>query len=293
MFEIPGVTITAKIAEGACAEIYTGMERGTGKVLALKILHQRHRSNKTEFKRLLAEGELVMRFGQQENLVQGVRTGNADGLPYLIMEYVRGKTLREIIVERKKLSELDILRITKALGRALCALHALNYAHKDMKPDNVIVSHEGVIKLLDFGFAEKFNSFKLFGRSLDGSLPYLAPEMFSTKRGTASTDVYALGCTLYECATGIQPFGGMSDIEIVTRQKDLGYTPPPIRQANPGISPLTEKMILKAIEKDVTKRFQTAAELLLDLKRNPAFRDTPENSRLSMLPAKPSQTANI
>jgi serine/threonine-protein kinase len=138
-----------------------------------------------------------------------------------------------------------------------------------------MVTEGGVAKLLDFGFAEDFRAFRLFRPSLEGSLPYMAPEMFVSKRGTPKTDMYALGCTLYECAAGFQPFGGMSDAEIAAKQTNPRLAPPPLRQANRAISVFTENTILTALQKDPAKRFQSADEVLLDVARNPILRAAP------------------
>jgi len=280
MFDIPGFTVNAKLAEGACAEIYAAIEQSTGRLVALKVLHPRHLSNKAEYKRLVDEGALGLKFTQHDNIVQFFKAGMVGNLPFVALEYVKGKTLREIIVSKKKLGDLDILKITKGLSRALRAIHNLGICHKDLKPDNIMISEEGNVKLLDFGFAENFKAFKLFGRHLDGSLPYLAPEMFSTKKATPQTDIYALGCTLYECAAGFQPFGGMSDAEVAAKQQNVKLAPPPISSGNPLITQMTERMILMALQKDVAKRFKSADEILLDLARNPALREPRETQRL-------------
>jgi serine/threonine-protein kinase len=276
MFDISGYTINAKLAEGACAEIYAGVNRATGTLVAVKRLHPRHSANKSEYKRLTEEGELGLRLGQQDNIVQTYGVGRDGDFPFVVLEYVDGRSLREILVERKKLSEIEVLNLAKGLARGLRFLHNAGVCHKDLKPDNIMITHDGVAKLLDFGFAENIRSFRLFRRSLEGSLPYMAPEMFTTKRATPATDIYALGCTLYECAAGFQPFGGMSDNEIVSKQTNVKLAPPPAREANPGISIYTEKMILTALQKETAKRFKSADEVLLDLARNPALRNSRE-----------------
>jgi len=280
MFDIPGYTINSKIGAGACAEIYAGVEQSTGRQIALKILHPQHLNNKAEYKRLVEEGALLLKLAQNDNIVQGYKTGLSGQYPYVVMEYVKGRTLREIIFQKKKLSDLDTLKMAKGLARALRAIHNANICHKDLKPDNIMINEQGVVKLLDFGFAENIKAFKLFGRSLDGSLPYMAPELISTKKPTPQTDIYALGCTLYECATGVQPFSGMSNEEIAAKQKDMRYGAAPVSQHNPAISVLTERTILQAIQKDAGRRFKSADEILLDLARNPLLRDVKDTQKL-------------
>ena len=284
MFDIPGYTINKKLAEGACAEIYAGVDQTTGMLVAIKRLHPRHAVNKSEYKRLAEEGALGLRLrqqGQQDNIVHTYRVGTDGELPYVVLEYVDGRTLREILVERKKLSEMEVLKLAKGLARGLRFLHNAGVCHKDLKPDNIMVTLDGVVKMLDFGFAENYKAFRLFRPSLEGSLPYMAPEMFTTKRSTPSTDIYALGCTLYECAAGFQPFGGMSDNEIVAKQTNLKLTPLAIRQGSPGISVFTERMIMMALEKEPARRFKSADEVLLDLARNPSLREANDSRVLA------------
>jgi serine/threonine-protein kinase len=284
MLDIPGYTINAKLAEGACAEIYAAVDHSTGVLVAIKSLHPRHVQNKGEHKRLAGEGELMLRLGQQDNIVQTLRVGKNGGVPFVVLEYVNGRTLRDLIVERKKLNEPEVLKLAKGLARGLRFLHNAGVCHKDVKPDNIMISEDGGVKLLDFGFAEGIKSFSLFGRHLEGSLPYMAPELFSTKKATPATDMYAVGCTLYECAVGFQPFGGMSDQEIINKQTNLRLAPPSLHEANPGISVFTEKTVMTALEKDLTKRFKSADEMLLDLARNPAFKHFRESQALAIRP---------
>jgi eukaryotic-like serine/threonine-protein kinase len=286
MIDIPGFTISTKLAEGACAEIFAGVELSTGRQVALKVLHRKHLANKTEYKRLIDEGALGQKLGQQDNLVQTFGAGISGNLPYVVLEYVKGRTLREIIASKKKFNDIEILKLAKGLARGLRFLHNALICHKDLKPDNIMIDDKGQVKLLDFGFAENTRAFKLFGRSLDGSPPYMAPELFSTKKPTPQTDIYAVGCTLYEAAAGFLPFGGMSDKEVVMKQTNLRLAPPPLREANNTISVFTEKMIASALHKEMDKRFKSADEILLDLARNPAMRDGKDTHRLTFQPAK-------
>ncbi|MGD0093047.1 MAG: serine/threonine-protein kinase [Planctomycetota bacterium] len=270
MFDIPGYSINAKLAEGGCAEIFVGTDRNTGDIVCIKRLHQKHLANRKEYKRLKREGELGLRLGQQENIVHTFKVGQDGKLPFVVLEYVKGRTVRELLVGKKQFAELDVLKMARGLAQGLGFLHTYGVCHKDVKPDNIMITEEGVVKLLDFGFAERYKAFRLFRPSLEGTLSYMAPEMFVSKRATPQTDLYGLGCTLYECAAGFQPFGGMSDNEIAKRQTNTRLDPPPLRQANAGVSVFTEKMILTALQKDPAKRFKAADEVVLDVIRNPA-----------------------
>src|SRR6266498_3973985 len=111
MIDIPGYTINTKLAEGACAEIFAGVEHSTGRQVALKVLHRKHVSNKAEYKRLVEEGALGLKLGQQDNLVQTYNAGISGAFPYVVLEYVKGHTLREIIATKKKFDDLEVLKL--------------------------------------------------------------------------------------------------------------------------------------------------------------------------------------
>jgi serine/threonine protein kinase len=276
---IQGYRPIRKIADGGCAEIYEAEEGGSSQRVVIKILHAHNYQNPAERKRLLNEGALGMRLRHEEYLVKIMKVGQVEQIPYLIMELAPGQTLREILRERKQLTDGEVLRLALAMAHALRYLHSNGVYHRDVKPDNIMVSGTHSIKLLDLGFAEsRGGSFlkKLFtgttNRPVEGSPPYLAPELILTKQASPATDIYALGCTLYECAAGCVPFSGNSDQEIMARQIDLQRRPRPIEELNQRISHETQRLILKAIEKHPRHRFPTADELWLELHRHPATR---------------------
>ncbi len=276
---IQGYQPTRKIAEGGCAEIYEAEDLVTKEHVAIKILHVRNYQNPVERRRLLNEGALGMRLRHEEYLIKVIKVGQVEEIPYLVMELASGKTLREILVERGQLTDGEVLRMALAMAHALRYLHSNGVYHKDVKPDNIMVSGTHSIKLLDLGFSEsRFSSFltKLFvgvsNKPLEGSPAYLAPELIHTRLASPATDIYALGCTLYECAAGCVPFSGNSSQEVVALQKDLHRRPRPIEEHNQRISHETQHLILRAIEKHPRHRFKTADELWLDLHRHPATR---------------------
>ena len=280
---IQGYTLNAKIAEGACAEIYAAVDQSSGRQVAIKALHPRHLANKEEYRRLHDEGALGAKLEQHDNIAQVYKFGMAGNIPYIVLEYVKGTTLRELLGTRKMLINWEILSIAKGLCRGLRFIHNAGICHKDLKPDNIMINDEGVVKLIDFGFAENTKSFSLFGKGLTGSPPYMAPELFSSKKPTPGTDIYALGCTLYEAASGMQPFGGMSDGEVIAKQKNMGFVPAPVATLNKGISSFTEKTIMTAIEKNISRRFKSVDEILLDLARNPALRGARQSQSLPIV----------
>ncbi len=288
MMDIPGYVVGAKLTEGGCAEIYSAVEQGTGKPAAVKILHPRHAGNKIEYKRLVDEGALGLKLGRHDNIVQTLKAGLTGKQPFIVLEFIKGKTLREMVVEKRQFNDLEVLKLAKGMCRAMRVIHNAGIAHKDIKPDNIIVTEDGRFKLLDFGFAEPLKAgFSLFGGSklLEGSPPYMAPELFETKKATVATDIYALGCTLYEMATGAPPFAAMSNSQVIALQRDKATSATSIQQTNKSISILTEKLVMTACQKDTARRFKSVEEILLELARNPAWRGARESQRITAVMA--------
>lgn len=271
---IPGCRIGRLIAEGGCGEIYSGQDLQTNQPIALKILHPRHYGNKQEVRRLLKEGSLGMRLRNHENLVRTIRMGDVGGAPFVILEFVPGRSLREILRERR-LSDHEVLRLAIALSKALQYMHEQGIYHKDIKPDNIMMDEtNNAIKLLDLGFSEtRLNAtLTFFNRTLEGSPAYMAPELLLERRASPATDIYALGCTLYEAATGSVPFPGNSDRDVVLQQTDIKLRPTSITELNPEVSFLTQRIILTALEKKITFRYRTADEIWMELARHPSIR---------------------
>jgi len=289
MPDIPGYSLNQKLTEGGCAEIYSALDHKTGKVVVVKVLHPRHVGNKAEHKRLQDEGALGLKMGNHDNVVQTLNAGMSGNLPFVALEFIRGRTLREMVVEKHLFTDIELLKLAKCMCRALRFIHEKGIAHKDIKPDNIMISQDGRLKLLDFGFAEPIKaSFSFFGggnKTLEGSPLYMAPELFATKKATVSTDIYALGCTLYEMATGAPPFTGMSSSQIIALQRDMSASASSISRLNKSVSTFTEKMILTACQKDPHRRFKSVEEVLLDLARNPGWRGARESQRITAVTA--------
>jgi eukaryotic-like serine/threonine-protein kinase len=268
---IPGYRLLHKVADGGCGEIYEAEDFTTHRRVAVKILHPRHYGSKAETRRLLNEGATGMRLRHHPNLIQTIKVGQVDRVPYIILELAAGESLRDILRERTRLSEGEVLRLAVALTGALRYMHDNGVYHKDVKPENVMVDGASV-KLLDLGFAETrlAVSLSFLGRTLDGSPAYLAPEYIQEKRPSPATDLYALGCTLYETAAGFVPFTGLSDQEILAKQAAPDLRPQPLADVNPGFTFQTTKLIHSLLEKSPAVRFKSADEVWLELGRHPA-----------------------
>jgi serine/threonine-protein kinase len=274
MESIAGYMIRRKIADGGCGEIYEAQDVNSRKNVAIKILHPRHHGNKREAKRLFDEGALGLRLRHHDHLVQTLKVGQISGRPYVVLELAPGESLRQI-VRTRKLKDYELLRLAVAMTKALQHMHERGVYHKDIKPDNIMMDEKRqTTKLLDLGFAETRlrATFSFMGRTLEGSVAYMAPEMLLEKRVGPATDIYSLGCTLYEAATGTVPFNGISETEIMSKQTNLRLRPNPISDLNPDVPFQTQKVILTALEKRESFRFRTANELWLELSRHPTVK---------------------
>jgi serine/threonine-protein kinase len=202
-----------KLGEGAVGLVFRASRPG-GTVVALKVL-RRELSGDESFRRRFAHEARAAQEVQNSHLVPIVDTGEADGRHFLAVRYVSGPTLDRRIEEEGSLSPKDIARVAAHVGSGLDALHGAGLVHRDVKPSNVIFDEEGRAMLTDFGLA-KGPAYTVLTRTgqIVGTLDYLAPELIRGQPATRSTDIYALGCVVYECATGQAPFAGKSIFEI-------------------------------------------------------------------------------
>jgi serine/threonine-protein kinase len=188
--------------------------------------------------------------------------------PCLVMEYIEGRSLRNILQEHHPLALEESLDITSQLAEALVYLHSNGVYHRDLKPENVLIDSLGKVHIIDFGIALLRGARRVTWRNLSdvlGTPDYMAPEQIQGKRGDSRTDLYALGMMLYEMLTGVIPFHGDNALSIMHQQ--LTVTPPLPRQSNPAIPPHIEEIIMKSIRKNPDERYQSAEAFLNDLKK--------------------------
>jgi len=256
--------LVEQIGIGGMAIVYRAIDRNTGHSVAVKVL-------KPEFNR---DAEFVSRFQREaeaaskmthHNIVNLLDVGMDGENRYLIMEYVKGKTLKEVIQEKGRLSAPVAVQITIRILSALQHAHQNGIIHRDIKPQNILVHADGHIKVADFGIARMANSSTLTkGDSVMGSVHYFSPEQAQGKGTDVTSDLYSVGVTLYEMLTGRVPFDGDSPVAIAMQH--LHAAPEPIRRYAPEVSEAICHVCMKAMEKDPQYRYRSAREMASELR---------------------------
>jgi len=246
------------------ASIFKGTDLRTGRSVAIKVPHPEMESDPVFFDRFKREEEIGKALDHP-----GVMKVFADGERsqiYMVMEWVDGRLLRQILTERKKLPPDRAIKITLGICDALDYIHSHGVVHRDLKPENIMVNGDDQIKLIDFGIAGQAGARRLTFAKLSqvmGTPEYISPEQVKGKRGDARSDVYALGVMFYEMLTGKAPFEGPNPFAIMNDR--LLNNPVPPRELDPSISPQLQEIIYRALERDPKNRYASAHEMALDL----------------------------
>ncbi|HZS04346.1 MAG TPA: protein kinase [Blastocatellia bacterium] len=270
--------ILGQLGAGGMGEVYLAEDERLGRKVALKLLPAR----------FTADAELVRRFEQEAraasalnhpNILTIYEVGRADGVHFIAAEYIEGQTLRQRLATGR-MSVPDALDVASQIASALNAAHSAGIVHRDIKPENVMLRHDSYVKVLDFGLAkvtERFNPpafdpeaptiFKAETNpgTVMGTASYMSPEQARGLKVDHRTDIFSLGIVLYEMIAGRQPFTGptTSDVLVAILQSD----PAPLSQSNASVPPALERSIFRALSRNSDERYQTASELLSDLKR--------------------------
>lgn len=280
-------TLTRKLGEGGMGTVYAGWMHGASgfqKLVAIKILLERLSEDPDFINKLVTEAKLMANL-VHSNIVQIYKLGVVDGHYYILMEYINGATLSELMDRHAEMSlqmRLDIgLHIVSRVCRALDYAHRrlapdgtpLKIVHRDICPNNIMLTIEGVVKLTDFGVCKNDVLKDLEeGEVIVGKLSYMSPEQANFKPTDHRSDLYSLGIVMYEMLAGENPFIGPTDektpnlTSVILRKTIRGAFKKP-REINPELGPEVERIILKAMEKDVSLRYQTAADMGFDIER--------------------------
>ena len=258
--------IIEKVGNGGMATVYKAEDKILKRDVAVKVLKDEFTTDEEFIKRFEIEAQSAARL-THPNIVSIYDVGSEDNLYYIVMELIRGKTLKEIIVEERgplpwKWSVNVAIQIASALEMA----HKNNIIHRDIKPHNIIITEDGIAKVTDFGIAKAVSNSTItaFGTTI-GSVHYFSPEHARGGFTDAKSDLYSLGVVMYEMITGRVPFD--ADTPVSVALKHMQEEPEEPIELNPNLPSAVNKIIMKALKKDTTLRYQTATDMLSDLRR--------------------------
>ena len=258
--------IIEKIGSGGMATVYKAKCHVLNRYVAIKILRDEFTTDEEFVKRFEVEAQSAAAI-THPNIVSVYDVGVDGNLHYIVMELIKGKTLKEIIVEEKgPLPWKWSVNIAIQIASALETAHRNHIIHRDIKPHNIIITEDGVAKVTDFGIAKAVSNSTItaFGTTI-GSVHYFSPEHARGGFTDEKSDLYSLGVVMYEMLTGRVPFD--ADTPVSVALKHMQEEPVPAKEVNPNIPLAVNDIIMKALKKDTSLRYQSATEMLLDLKR--------------------------
>ena len=257
--------IISKTGVGGMATVYTARDNVLNRKVAIKVLKDEFTTDEEFVKRFNSEAQAAASLSHP-NIVSIYDVGNEDGIYYIVMELVRGKTLKQIITEEGALPWKWSVNIAMQIASALETAHKNNIVHRDIKPHNIIITEDGVAKVTDFGIAKAVSNSTItaFGTTI-GSVHYFSPEQAKGGYTDAKSDIYSLGVVMYEMLTGRVPFD--SDTSVSVALKHMQEPPVPPMEINDNIPQAVNDIILKAMEKEPMARYQTATAMMRDLSR--------------------------
>lgn len=255
--------IIKTIGEGGMANVYLANDTILDRKVAIKVLRG-DLSNDEKFIRRFKREALSVSNLSHPNIVEVYDVGEEDGNYYIVMEYIEGKTLKQLLQKRGALTLNEVIDIMTQLTDGLAHAHEAYIIHRDIKPQNIMIEDNGLVKITDFGIAMALNSTQLTQtNSVMGSVHYLPPEQANGKGSTVKSDIYSLGILMYELLTGSVPFKGDTAVEIAL--KHMKEKIPSIRKQNPTIPQSVENIVLKATAKNPKNRYDNVRDMYKDL----------------------------
>jgi beta-lactam-binding protein with PASTA domain/tRNA A-37 threonylcarbamoyl transferase component Bud32 len=252
------------IGGGGMANVYLANDMILERDVAIKVLRLDFVNDEQFIKRFRREAQAATSLNH-ENIVSIYDVGEDEGIYYIVMEYVRGCTLKQYIQQHAPLTVSEVLRIMEQLTGAIAHAHQNRIVHRDIKPQNILINEDGTVKVTDFGIAVALSSTTITQtNSVLGSVHYLSPEQARGGIATEKTDIYSLGIVMFELLTGRLPFSGESAVSIVL--KHLQADTPSLRQWNPNIPQSVENIVLRATAKNPLHRYESVSEMQEDIR---------------------------
>lgn len=279
-------TLLEKVGDGGMALVYKARCELLNRYVAVKILRPEFSSDENFTKKFKSESQAVASLSHP-NIVNVYDVGNEDGLSYIVMEFVEGINLKDYVREHGKLEHMEALKIVKQIAKALEHAHKNGVIHRDIKPHNILITKDKVVKVADFGIAKATTGSTMINtKTVMGSVHYLSPEQARGSLVDNKTDIYSLGIVMYELLTGEVPFDGDSPVSIAIKhiQEEL-KDPLELRKIPEGIA----SIVIKATQKDPLKRYQNLTEMIEDInivEKNP-------NAKLGLIESTDSSTRVI
>ena len=255
--------VVSHIGQGGMADVFLAVDAILNRQVAIKILRADLSTDAVSILRFEREAQAAAALAHP-NIVEIYDVGDYKGHHYIVMEYVRGQTLKELINKRGALHYVEAVDIMKQVVSATALAHSMGIVHRDLKPQNILVTDSGIVKIADFGIASIQSLSQVTQTdTIMGSLHYLAPEIARGEKATPQSDIYALGVVFYELLRGDVPFNGESPVNIAL--KHMRDEIPSVRAYNPAIPQSVENIIIKATAKNTNNRYQCADDMLDDL----------------------------
>ena len=256
--------VLSKIGAGGMADVYKGKDTMLNRYVAIKVLKKEYKEDENFVRKFRSEAQAAAGL-MHPNIVNVYDVGEDRGLNYMVMELVEGITLKEYIERKGRLSHKETISIAIQMCSGIGAAHAANIIHRDIKPQNIIISRDGKVKVTDFGIAKATTSNTVSTNAM-GSVHYTSPEQARGGFSDQKSDIYSIGITLFEMVTGQVPFDGDSTVAVAMKHLQQEITPP--SDLVPDIPYSLEQIILKCTQKNSERRYKSTGELIQDLKRS-------------------------
>lgn len=250
------------IGSGGMANVYKALCHRLNRYDAVKIMRDETAANTELRRRFRAESQAVAMLSHP-NIVSVYDVSHSDDVEYIVMELIDGITLKQYLQKKSVLDPSEVLDFTIQTAKALEHAHSKGIIHRDIKPQNIMLLKDGMIKVADFGIASLENTIEENNGETVGSVHYIAPEQARGEAPDARSDIYSLGIVMYEMLTGKLPYVGNSDVEVAVKHMNTDPVTP--RDIVPSIPEELERICLKAMNSNIDERFQSASEMLADL----------------------------